>query len=81
MLGDEAVDGGLEVDDGVEDAVLEASARQLCEELFHRVQPGAGCGGEVEGPAGVKSYPFWRVGRWYNSAPELPKRRKTHLSG
>ena len=51
VLGDEAVDGGLQVDDGVEDAVLQAAAGELGEETLNRVQPGAGGGREVEGPA------------------------------
>ena len=39
VFADEAIDGGLEVDDGVEDAVLEPSCHQLGEEAFDRVQP------------------------------------------
>tara|TARA_R110002126_G_scaffold224953_1_gene369813 strand:+ start:4160 stop:4357 length:198 start_codon:yes stop_codon:yes gene_type:complete len=37
---DETVDGGLQVYDGMKDAVLQASACQLCEEAFDSVQPG-----------------------------------------
>ena len=40
VLGDEAVDGSLQVDDRMEHAVLEPTPRQFCEEPFHRVQPG-----------------------------------------
>ena len=39
VLFDEAVDGGLEVDDGMKDAVLQASSCQFCEEAFDCVQP------------------------------------------
>ena len=49
VLGYEAVDSGLKVDDGVEDAVLQASAGQLGEEALarfsnqvrHRLCPGS----------------------------------------
>ena len=41
VLGDEAVDGGLEVDEGVEDATLEPSPRELGEEPFDGIQPRA----------------------------------------
>ncbi len=51
VLGDEAVDGGLEVDDGVEDATLEPSPGEFGEEAFDGVEPGTGCRHEVEGPA------------------------------
>ncbi len=37
MLLDEAVNGGLKIDDGAEDPVLQASARQLCEEALDGV--------------------------------------------
>ena len=33
---DEAVDGGLEIDDGMEDAVLEPTSREFCEEIPNR---------------------------------------------
>ena len=39
VLGDEAVDGGLQVDDGVEGAVLQATAGQLGEEALDGVEP------------------------------------------
>ena len=41
VLGEKAIDGGLEVDDGVEDAAFQAPLRQLGEEALHRVVPGA----------------------------------------
>ena len=36
---DEAIDGGLEVDERVQDAVLEPPPRQLCEEALDGIQP------------------------------------------
>ena len=43
VLVDEAIDRGLKVDDGMEDAALQASARELGQEALDRVQPRAGC--------------------------------------
>ena len=40
MLLDVAVDGGLEVDDGAEDAAFEASAGERGEEAFEVAGPG-----------------------------------------
>lgn len=57
VLGDEAFDGGLEVDDGSEHAVPEASAGQDGEEALDGVQPRTGCRREVEGPARVTVEP------------------------
>ena len=39
-LGDEAVDGELQVNDGLEDAAFEALARKLGEEALDGVEPG-----------------------------------------
>ena len=39
-LGDEAVDGDLQINDRSEHAALEALARELGEEAFDRVEPG-----------------------------------------
>ena len=36
---DEAVDGGLEIDDGIEDAVLEPAPRELGEEALDGIKP------------------------------------------
>src|SRR3546814_16214589 len=51
VLAHEAVDGGLEVDDGVEDAALEPSPGELGEEASDSIELGAGGRCEVEGPA------------------------------
>ena len=40
----------LQVDDGLEYAALEALARELCTELFDRIEPGCRGQGEVESP-------------------------------
>jgi hypothetical protein len=53
----EAVDGGLEIDDGAEDAALQSSPGELGEEAFHRVEPGAGGRREVEDEALVPGQP------------------------
>ena len=50
MLLEEAVDGGLEVYDEAEDAVLQALPGEFGEDALDRVQPGTGGGREVEGP-------------------------------
>jgi hypothetical protein len=50
-LGQEAVDGGLEVNDRLKDAALQAAAGELGEVAFDGIQPGGGCRGEVEGKA------------------------------
>jgi hypothetical protein len=36
---DEAIDGGLEVDERMEDAVLEPPPRELCEEALDGIEP------------------------------------------
>ena len=56
-LGEVAVDGRLEVDDGAEDAALEPSLGQGGEEAFDGIQPGAGGRREVEGPAWMPGEP------------------------
>ena len=40
-LGEETVDGGLEVDDGAEDAAFQAAPGQPGEEALDRIEPGA----------------------------------------
>src|ERR1700757_2214671 len=56
-LGEEAVDGGLEVNDRVKDAALQADAGELGEVAFDGIEPGGGCRGEVEGKAGMALQP------------------------
>lgn len=57
VLRGEAVDGGLEIDDGVEDAVFQAAAREFGEEALDGVEPGARCWHEMEGPSWVSGQP------------------------
>ena len=47
-FGDEAIDGGLEIDEGIEDTPLEAPFCEFGEEAFDGVEPRAGCWREVE---------------------------------
>lgn len=54
---DEAVDDGLEIDDGPEDAIVEPAVRQHGEGALDRVPPGTGGGREVEGPARLELEP------------------------
>lgn len=57
VFADEAVDGGLKIDNGTEDAVLEPAPGEFGEEALDGVEPGAGCWGEMEGPARVAVEP------------------------
>ena len=62
VLGEEAVDGGLEVDDRSEDAALEPSLGQLGEEAFDGVEPGGRGRREVEGEARMAAEPGRTLG-------------------
>jgi len=53
----EAVDGGLKIDDGMEDAVLEPTAGEFSEEALDGVEPRARGRREVEGPSRVTVEP------------------------
>jgi hypothetical protein len=57
MLAHEAVDGALEIDQGVEDAALEPPLGEFGEEPLDSVEPRAGCRHEVECPAWVAVEP------------------------
>ena len=61
VIVEEAVDGGLEVGDGSEDAALETAFGQGGAEAFDGVEPGGRCRGEVERPAGMARKPFHGV--------------------
>ena len=56
-LRNESVDGGLELDEGAEDAALEAAPRELGEEALDSVEPGARSRSEVEDEAGMAGEP------------------------
>ena len=47
-FGNEAIDGGLEIDEGMEDTPLEAPFCEFGEEAFDGVEPRGGCWREVE---------------------------------
>jgi len=51
VLLDEAVDGALQVNEGIEDAMFEFSTRELGEQPLDGVEPRAGGRREVERPA------------------------------
>ena len=53
----EAVDGGLKIDNRTENAALEASPAELGEQAFDGVEPRARCRREVEGPASMAREP------------------------
>ncbi len=59
-LSKEAIDSDLEIDEGAEDAALEAAPCELGEEAFHGVEPGRRGWGEVERPAGMSRKPSVR---------------------
>ena len=54
---DEAVDGGLKLDDRSEDAAFEPVSGELGKQAFNRIGPGAGSRGEVEGEASMALQP------------------------
>lgn len=62
VLGDKAVDGALEIDDGAEHAMPQAPAGELGEEALHRVQPRARGGRGVNDSARVPREPFPDLG-------------------
>ena len=62
VFGEEAVDGGLEVDDRVKDAALEATLRQFGEEALDGVEPRARGRREVEGEARMAVEPGTHLG-------------------
>lgn len=57
VLTDEAVDGGLEIDDGMEDTVPEPAPGEFGKEAFDGIEPRARGRREVEGPAGMAVEP------------------------
>ena len=62
VLGDVAVDGGLQVDERAEDPALEPPPGERREEALHGVEPGCAGRGEVEGPARVADEPGAHLG-------------------
>lgn len=62
VLDEEAVDGGLKVNNGMKDAAFQTSFRQLGEEALDGVEPGAGGRREVEREALVAVEPCPHLG-------------------
>jgi len=54
---DEAVDGGLKLDNRCEDAAFEALPGEFDKQAFDGIDPGAGSRGEVEGEARMPRQP------------------------
>jgi len=61
-FGHEAIDGGLEINERVEDAAFEPSAGQGGEEALDGVEPGGRCRREVEDPSGMTYEPGTDLG-------------------
>ncbi len=62
MLVEEAIDGRLEVDDGVEDAAFQSSLGELGKKAFDGIEPRARRRREVEGEALVTGQPGPNLG-------------------
>ena len=62
VLFEEAVDRGLQVDDGAKDAALEPALCEGREEALDRVEPGSGRRREVERPSRVTFEPSANIG-------------------
>jgi hypothetical protein len=57
VFGEMAVDRGMEVDEGIEDAALQAAAGECGKEPLDGVEPGRRARGEVERPARMAAEP------------------------
>ena len=66
-LGEEAVDGSLEIDDGSENAAFQTSLEQLGEVALDGVEPGAGGRREVEDEALMPCEPGTNLGMLMHS--------------
>jgi hypothetical protein len=53
VLGEEAIDGGLQFDDGLENAALEAPLGQGGKETLDGIEPRGGGGRKVKRPASL----------------------------
>ena len=62
VVGDEAIDGGLETDDAFEDAALEAPLGEDGEETLDGVEPTGRGGREMGAPARMTPQPFDHLG-------------------
>jgi hypothetical protein len=59
---EEAVDGGLQIDDRLEDPALEAALGQFGEEAFDGIEPGSRSRGEMENKAELAIEPGAHLG-------------------
>jgi hypothetical protein len=62
VLGEEAIDSGLQFDDGSEHATLEPSLGQRGEEALDRIEPRGGRGREVKRPPWMAGQPCADLG-------------------
>ena len=62
MLVDVALDGCLQVDDGMKDAAFQALSGQGREEVFDGIEPGTRCRREMEDPTGMSLEPGHDLG-------------------
>src|SRR5258705_510553 len=71
VVGDEAIDGGLEIDDAFEDTALEAPLGEDGEETLDGVEPTGRGGREMEAPARMTPQPLGRLaGRPWSLGPQ-----------
>jgi hypothetical protein len=77
-LSDEAVDGGLEIDDGAEDTTFQSTSAELGEKRLDRVEPGARGWCEVENETRMTIEPRTNVGVFVSCivTPEDPDSRR-----
>lgn len=61
-LGEEAIDGGLEIDDQVEHVALKPTFAELGEEALDGIEPTGGGRGEVEDETGMAAEPGAHLG-------------------
>ena len=62
MLGEEAIDSGLEIDDGMEHTAFQPPFRELGEEALDGVEPGSRGRREVKVEPGMALQPFLDLG-------------------
>src|SRR6202171_2189380 len=72
VVGDEAIDGGLEIDDAFEEAALEAPLGEDGEETLDGVEPTGRGGREMEAPARMTPQPFDHLGVLVSNNPSFP---------
>ena len=85
VFGDEAVDGGLEVDEGAEHAAFQTPFGEFGKEALDRVEPGGRGRGEVEHPARVALEPLppasWSIAPARKFATQPPSKEEKQSVG